>query len=114
MTFLENINSALDRVERRRQGHRGLHLLVMGVSAIGGATATFAAGSTQVAAQCAVCCTLYGGYNCNQCGSISSTSWACTNNCGRTCTCPDCWLPDGSFVGHCDNGCGTCPCGPLP
>lgn len=115
MTLVNSLNEALDRMDRRSTGHRALRLLAMTVSSVGGAVAVFAAGSTQASAQCSVCCTSYQGYNCvSDCGRIQSTTWACTNNCGKNCTCPDCWLPDGTFVGHCDNGCGSCPCAPSP
>ena len=115
MSFVQDLNSAMDRVEGRRFGHRSLRLLAMGATALGGAIVTFTAGSTQASAVCEVCCTQYGGYNCNtDCGRISSTTWSCTNSCGFVCTCPDCWLPSGQFVNHCDNGCGSGPHSPTP
>ena len=115
MSLVERLNFAMDRMEHRQVGHRSLRILAMSATAIGGAVATFAAGSNQASGACAVCCAQYQGYHCDRdCGRISATSWACTNNCGTVCTCPDCWLPSGQFVGHCDNGCGTGPFSPAP
>ncbi len=115
MTLIGNLNSALDRVSQNKNGHRGLRVLAMSATAVGGAIATFAAGGSQASATCNVCCTDYLGYNCNRdCSRIAATGWACTNSCGVVCTCPDCWLPSGYFAQHCDNGCGTGPYSPSP